>query len=69
MGIGDKISNMAEKAKGKGQQAAGKARDDEGQQAEGLATQDKADAKQTGEHLKDGDLGSAADSAKKPFDR
>ncbi|CAN5588409.1 CsbD family protein [soil metagenome] len=53
MGIGDKISNAADKAKGKGKEAAGDATDNEQMQAEGTAEQGKANAKQSGEHVKD----------------
>lgn len=53
MGIGDKISNKAEEAKGKAKEAGGAAMDNEQMQAEGKGEQTKANAKQGGEHLKD----------------
>lgn len=53
MGIGDKISNAAEDAKGKSKEAAGKATDDERLEAEGKGDQSKADLKQAGEKVKD----------------
>ncbi|MBD8058136.1 CsbD family protein [Cellulomonas sp. JH27-2] len=53
MGLGDKISNAAEDAKGKAKEATGKATDDEKLEAEGQADQSKADLKQAGEKVKD----------------
>lgn len=53
MGIGDKIGNAAEKAGGKGKEAAGKATGDQNLQAEGKADQTKGDLKQAGEKVKD----------------
>jgi uncharacterized protein YjbJ (UPF0337 family) len=53
MGIGDKISNAAEEAKGKAKEGAGRASDNEQLEAEGQADQGKADLKQRGEHVKD----------------
>lgn len=53
MGLDDKIKNTAEKAKGKVEEAAGKATGDERLQAEGQADQAKADIKQAGEKAKD----------------
>lgn len=53
MGLGDKIGNAAEKAGGKGKEAAGKATGDKNLQAEGQADQTKADLKQAGEKVKD----------------
>jgi len=53
MGLGDKISNAAEDAKGKIKEATGKATDDEKLEAEGQADQSKADLKQAGEKVKD----------------
>ena len=53
MGIGDKISNAAENAVGKVKEAAGKATDNHDLQAEGQADQASANAKQTGEKVKD----------------
>lgn len=67
MGIGDKISNMAEEAKGKLQEGAGKATGDDQKVAEGQATQSSADMKQAGENVKDGDFSGAAGDAKDAF--
>ena len=53
MGIGDKISNKVEELTGKGKAAAGDATDDRSLQAEGEADQTSANAKQSGEHVKD----------------
>ena len=53
MGIGDKIGNAAEKAGGKGKEAAGNATGDESLKAEGQADQSKGDLKQAGEKVKD----------------
>ncbi|RKR29889.1 CsbD family protein [Arthrobacter oryzae] len=53
MGLGDKIENAAEKAGGKGKEAAGKATGDKSLQAEGKADQTKGDLKQAGEKVKD----------------
>lgn len=53
MGIGDKISNAAEEAKGKAKQAMGDATDNEQMQAEGQADEAGANVKQGGEHAKD----------------
>jgi uncharacterized protein YjbJ (UPF0337 family) len=53
MGLGDKIENAAEKAGGKGKEAAGKATGDKSLQAEGRADQTKGDLKQAGEKVKD----------------
>lgn len=53
MGLGDKISNAAEDAKGKGKEALGKATDNEQLEAEGKVDQAKADAKKTAENAKD----------------
>lgn len=54
MGLGDKISNAAQDAKGKAEEAIGKAIDNEQMEAEGKADQIAADAKQAGENVKDG---------------
>lgn len=54
MGIGDKISNAAQDAKGKVKEGAGDAMDNEQMQAEGKMDQLSADAKQAGENVKDG---------------
>jgi uncharacterized protein YjbJ (UPF0337 family) len=53
MGLGDKISNAAEKAGGKGKEAAGDATGDENLKAEGQTDQAKGDLKQAGEKVKD----------------
>jgi uncharacterized protein YjbJ (UPF0337 family) len=53
MGLGDKIENAAEKAGGKGKEAAGSATGDESLKAEGQADQAKGDLKQAGEKVKD----------------
>ncbi|MGB3828128.1 MAG: CsbD family protein [Ornithinimicrobium sp.] len=53
MGIADKISNSSEEAKGNAKEAAGDATNNEQMQAEGKTDQGKADAKQTGEKVKD----------------
>ena len=53
MGVGDKIENAAEDAKGKAKEAAGKATDDESLEAEGDTDQTKASFKKAGENVKD----------------
>ena len=53
MGLGDKISNAAEDAKGKIKEATGKATDDESLEAEGKGDQTKSDVKKAGENVKD----------------
>lgn len=53
MGIGDKISNAAEDAKGKVKESVGKATDNKDLEAEGHADQAKASAKKAGEDVKD----------------
>ena len=53
MGLGDKISNAADEAKGKAKQAVGDAKDDEQLQAEGQRDEASGDLKQRGEHVKD----------------
>lgn len=53
MGLGDKIRHAAEKAGGKGKEAAGKATGDESLKAEGRTDQTKAGLKQAGEKIKD----------------
>ena len=53
MGLDDKLSNAADKAKGKAKEAAGRATDDERLEAEGRADQSGADLKQAGEKAKD----------------
>lgn len=54
MGIGDKISNAAQDAKGKIKEGTGKAVDNEQMEAEGKIDQVSSDAKQAGENVKDG---------------
>ncbi|MDH6129024.1 CsbD family protein [Kitasatospora sp. GP82] len=49
----DKVKNVAEKAKGKAKEAAGKAVGNERLTAEGKADQVSGDAKQAGEKIKD----------------
>lgn len=53
MGIGDKISNAAEEAKGKAKEAYGDATDNERMQAEGQGDQASAKTKKAGENVKD----------------
>jgi len=53
MGTEDKAKNVAEEARGKVKEAAGKATGDEQLEAEGRADQAKADLKQAGEKVKD----------------
>jgi uncharacterized protein YjbJ (UPF0337 family) len=53
MGLGDKIENTAEKAGGKGKEAAGSVTGDESLKNEGKADQASADVKQAGEKVKD----------------
>ncbi|MGZ5368497.1 CsbD family protein [Aeromicrobium sp.] len=53
MGLGDKIDNATEDAKGKAKEAAGKAKDDESLEAEGRGDQAKSDLKKAGENIKD----------------
>lgn len=53
MGMGDKIRNAAEDAKGKVKETTGEATDNERMQREGKVDQVSADAKQTGENVKD----------------
>lgn len=53
MGLGDKIENAAEKAGGKGKEAAGSAMGDESLKNEGKADQAKGNVKQAGEKAKD----------------
>ncbi len=53
MGIGDKISNSFDEAKGKAKEASGDATDNEQMQAEGKGEQTQANVKQGGEHAKD----------------
>jgi uncharacterized protein YjbJ (UPF0337 family) len=53
MGLGDKISNAAEDAKGKAKAGVGDATDNERLEAEGRADQGEARAKKAGENVKD----------------
>ena len=53
MGIGDKISNAAEDAKGKAKEAVGNATDDQSKVAEGKTDQASAGVKKAGEDVKD----------------
>jgi uncharacterized protein YjbJ (UPF0337 family) len=53
MGIGDKLKNAAEEAKGKIKEKTGDATDNEDLQAEGQADKSVADIKQAGEKAKD----------------
>jgi uncharacterized protein YjbJ (UPF0337 family) len=53
MGIGDKLKNAAEEAKGKIKEKTGDATDNEDLQAEGQADKSVADLKQAGEKAKD----------------
>ena len=53
MGLGDKISNAAEDAKGKVKEATGKATDNRSLEAEGKGDQASAGVKQAGEKVKD----------------
>ena len=53
MGLGDKISNAAEEAKGKVKEATGKATDNRSLEAEGKGDQASANVKQAGENAKD----------------
>jgi uncharacterized protein YjbJ (UPF0337 family) len=53
MGIGDKISNKTEEVGGKVKEGVGDATDNESLQAEGVADQSSAHAKQAGENVKD----------------
>jgi uncharacterized protein YjbJ (UPF0337 family) len=53
VGIGDKIKNAADDAKGKIKEMTGDATDNEDLEAEGKADQSVADLKQAGEKAKD----------------
>lgn len=68
MGIGDKISNAAQDAKGKAKEGAGKATGDERLEAEGKGDQLSAKAKKAGESVKDF-AKDAGDKAKDMFNR
>jgi uncharacterized protein YjbJ (UPF0337 family) len=62
MGLGDKISNSAEKLSGSAKEAAGKATGDRETQAEGTGEKVKGQAKQAGEKVKE-TFSDAKDSA------
>ncbi|HEX6235222.1 MAG TPA: CsbD family protein [Jiangellaceae bacterium] len=53
MGTEDKARNTGEKLKGKAKETGGRVTGNERMEAEGKAEETKADAKQTGEKLKD----------------
>ena len=53
MGLGDKIENAADRAKGQGKEHLGDATDNEQMEAEGRAEQTGANVKQAGEKVKD----------------
>lgn len=53
MGIGDKMKNAADSAKGKVEEKTGDATDNKDLQAEGQADKSVADLKQAGEKAKD----------------
>lgn len=53
MGTDDKARNIGEKIKGKTKETGGRLTDNERLEAEGRAEETKADAKQTGEKIKD----------------
>ncbi|HEY0618161.1 MAG TPA: CsbD family protein [Kribbella sp.] len=53
MGIGDKLKNAAEEAKGKAKEKTGDATDNRDLQAEGQGEKSVADLKQAGEKAKD----------------
>jgi uncharacterized protein YjbJ (UPF0337 family) len=53
MGIGDKLKNAAEEAKGKAKKKTGDATDNRDLQAEGQGEKSVADLKQAGEKAKD----------------
>lgn len=53
MGLGDKIENTAQDAKGKGKEHLGDATDNEQMEAEGRGEQAQANVKQAGEKAKD----------------
>lgn len=53
MGLGDKISNKSEEAKGKAKESLGDVKNDGDLQGEGRADQAGAKAKQVGEKAKD----------------
>lgn len=53
MGLMDKAKNAVDEAAGKAKETVGKLTDNEQLEAEGKADQTKANAKQTGEDIKD----------------
>jgi uncharacterized protein YjbJ (UPF0337 family) len=53
MGLGDKIENAAQKAKGTAKEKVGETTDDDKLAAEGKVDKAKADVKQAGEKIKD----------------
>ena len=53
MGMGDKIQNAAQEAKGKVKEGVGDATDNERMEAEGVGDQVEANVKQAGEKAKD----------------
>lgn len=53
MGLGDKMENAAQEAKGKGKEHLGDATDNEQMEAEGRGEQVEANVKQAGEKAKD----------------
>lgn len=53
MGIGDKLKNAADQAKGKAKEMAGDKTDNQDLQAEGQTDKSVADLKQAGEKAKD----------------
>lgn len=53
MGLGDKIKNAAEEAKGKVKEVVGDATDNKSMEAEGHKDQAAANVKQAGEDVKD----------------
>ena len=53
MGLGDKIENAAQDAKGKAKEAAGDATDDQDLKSEGVADQAGAKVKKAAENVKD----------------
>lgn len=61
MGLGDKISNAAEEAKGKVKESVGDMTDNEQLEAEGRVDQGKAEVKQGVEDVKEGAAGAFND--------
>jgi uncharacterized protein YjbJ (UPF0337 family) len=53
MGLGDKIENAAQKAKGTAKEKVGETADDDKLAAEGKVDKAKSDVKQAGEKIKD----------------